>query len=321
MKKPITLLSASLLAPLLILPMANEASAQEKTTAALLSFVETELDGDWERITRVPPLVDFSATPLDGYAGTFSANPLVEGIDEQYQKYYGRWFRAERKVGGETYNVDVFSRIQREDLKLDHQNFMRVFADGDQKLSWQNHFYIPGSPWHPFWTGQTYDIENPNEQTGELHAHWKCQMVYPDDDRVRFSAMHELYMIGRDGTAPFRIQVEVRQSKDQGTTEGTSKGIYTCPTYGTSWYINGFSHPAYKVWTLTLVKDYDPKSVYNENVNLTAMVEFLRKNPDVWPGGTFPQDHVIRRVETGVEVWRGSDGAHFISHSSSFWRE
>lgn len=294
------------------------ASAQEKTTRALLDFVENECGGDWGRITSSPLTINFSASPLEGYAGTFSANPMVSEVDEAYQKYYGRWFKAERKVGSDRYRVDIFSRIQREDLKLEHQNFLRVFGDLEE-ISWQQHFYIPGSPWHPFWTGQTYDVPNPNEQTGELHAHWRCQTFYPDDERIRFSAMHELYMVDKDGGAPLRVQVEVRQSTNQGTTSKTSKEIYQCPTYGSSWYVNGFGHPAYKVWTFTLEKDYDPASLYDENVNLSAMVQFLRENPDVWPGATFPVDHVIRRVETGIEAWYGGDGSHFISHSSSFW--
>lgn len=311
--------SLSIAASITLLGFVPPAGAMEKPAQALLDFVKNECGGDWDRIASRPPKLDFPNTVLEGYAGTFSANPEVEGIDPMYQNYFGKWFRAEREVGGSSYRVDVFTRIQRNDVKLDYQNFLRVHGDGAKELSWQNYFYFPTAVAHPVWTGQTYDVANPQEQTGELHAHWKCDMRYPEDGRVRFSAMHELYMMDKDGGSPIRVQIEVRQSSNQGTTAGTSKETYTCPTYGTSWYVNGFGHPAYKVWTFTLVKDYQPDSEFDGNVNISGMVNYLREHPDVWPGATFPAGHVIRRVETGVEVWHGSDGSRFTSHSSSFW--
>jgi hypothetical protein len=295
------------------------ATAQEQPAKALLSFVENECQGNWDRIASRPPVLDFSKSVLEGYAGTFSANPIVEGIDPKYQAYFGRWFHAERVVGGTRYPVDVFTRIQRNDAKLDYQNFLRVFGDGEKELTWQNHFYFPTRVQHPVWTGQTYDAPKPEDQQGELHAHWKCSVNYPADGRLRFSAMHEIYLSGKDGSAPIRVQIEVRQSANQGTTSQTSKEIFTCPTYGTGWYVNGFGHPAYKVWTLTLEKNYDPASVFDGNVNITGMINYLKANPEVWPGGVFPADHVIRRVETGVEVWQGGEGSGFTSHSCSLW--
>lgn len=304
---------------LAIVLTATPAIANDKTVQAVLDFVADECGGDWSRITSKPPTVDFSSDILKGHAGTFSANPVVDAIDPQYQQYYGRWFRAERLVAGDRYQVDVFTRIQRSDAQLDHQNFLRVSADGGKRLSWQNHFNFPSTAKHPVWTGETYDVTDSFNRTGELHAHWHCDMRYPDDGRLRFSAMHELYMNAPDGSNPLRVQIEVRQSTNQGTTIATSKQTYTCPTYGTTWMVNGFGHPAYKVWTFTLEKDYDPAAPYDGNVNVTGMVRFLRENPDVWPGGTFPATHEIRRVETGVEYWHGGDGSRFTSHSCSFW--
>lgn len=299
--------------------LASPAIANDKTVQAVLDFVAQECGGDWSRITSKPPAVDFSRDVLEGHAGTLSANPMVEAIDPMYQHYYGRWFHAERVVGGERYPVDVFTRIQRSDAQLDHQNFLRVSADGGKQLTWQNHFNFPNTAKHPVWTGETYDVPDPFNRTGELHAHWHCDMRYPDDGRLRFSAMHELYMNAPDGSDPLRVQIEVRQSVNQGTTTATAKDTYICPSYGTAWMVNGFGHPAYKVWTFTLEKDYDPSSPYDGNVNLTAMIRFLKENPDIWPGGTFPATHEIRRVETGIEYWHGGDGSRFTSHSCSFW--
>lgn len=300
-------------------PASLNAQTLEKPAQALLDFVNNECQGDWSRIASRPPVVDFSKSPLDGYAGTFSANPMVESIDEMYQNYFGRWFQAERVVGDTRYRVDVFTRIQRGDMGVPYQNFLRIHGDGEKELSWQNYFYFPEQVKHPVWTGQTYDPPSPSNQPGELHAHWKCDMQYPEDLRLRFSAMHEIYMAAPDGSEPIRVQIEVRQSANQGTTTATSKEMFTCPTYGTNWYVNGFGHPAYRVWTFTLEKDYDPASAFDGNVNLTGMVQFLKDNPNVWPGGEFPAGHVIRRVETGVEVWHGGDGSRFTSHSCSFW--
>jgi hypothetical protein len=244
---------------------------------------------------------------------------MVASIDPKYQHYSGRWFQAERAFGKDRYRVDVFTRIQRSDAQLEHQNFLRVSSNGKDQLSWQNHFSFPNRAKHPVWTGQTYDVADPFNRTGELHAHWHCDMRYPESGRIRFNAMHELYMAAPDGSAPFRVQIEVRQSVNQGTVAQTAKGTYTCPTYGTTWMINGFGHPAYKVWTFTLKKDYAPSSPYDGKVNLTGMIRFLKKNPDIWPGATFPSTHEIRRVETGIEYWYGDDGSRFTSHASSFW--
>ncbi len=312
-------LSLPLLLSVAMTALAVPASGADTTVQAVLDFVAEECAGDWARITSKPPTVDFSSEVLYGHAGTFSANPVVDSIDPIYQQYYGKWFRAERASGGDRYKVDVFTRIQRGDAQLEHQNFLRVSGNGEDKLSWQNAFNFPNTASHPVWTGETYDVTDPFNRTGELHAHWHCEMRYPPDGRVRFSAMHELYMAAPDGSAPFRVQIEVRQSANQGTTADTAKASYVCPTYGTRWMVNGFGHPAYKVWTLTLEKDYDPSSPYDGNVNLTGMIRFLKENPNIWPGGTFPATHEIRRVETGLEYWFGEDGSRFTSHSCSFW--
>lgn len=315
-KFPLPLLLATSIATL-----ASPAMAADQTVQAVLDFVADECAGDWTRITSKPSKVDFSSEVLKGYAGTFSAKPVVDLIDPIYQQYSGRWFRAQRRSGDTRYKVDVFTRIQRSDAQLDHQNFLRVSGNGDDNLSWQNHFYFPQTAKHPVWTGETLDVEDPFNRTGDLHAHWHCDMRYPEDGRLRFSAMHELYMAAPDGSAPFRVQIEVRQSANQGTTAAVSKGSFTCPTYGTRWMVNGFGHPAYKVWTLTLEKNYDPSSPYKGNVNLSGMVRFLKQNPNIWPGGTFPATHEIRRVETGLEYWTGGQGSRFTSHSCLFrWK-
>jgi hypothetical protein len=294
--------------------------AQTVTVNALRNYVANECGGDWNRITRVPAVHNFSGTPLNGFAGTFSANPAVSTVPDAHEIYYGGWFRNNFRVGGTTYPVDVFTRLQTADRAKPHQNFLRVYSNGDDYLAWHQYFNITAQNQfsHPIWTGQTYDVLTPQSQ--DLHARWRCGMRYPSNNSIRFSAMHELYINSSSGV-PVRIQVEVRQSSNQGTVWAPGRPIYTCPTYGSQFYVNGFSHPAYKVWTFTLVKNYDPSSIYDGYINLSRIVHFLRANPNVWGGGTFPSDGSIRRVETGVETWFGGDGSQFTSYLTRFWRQ
>jgi len=299
------------------------AHAQSATVNALTSFVKNECGGDWKKITDSTVNRYFDTNILNGHAGTFSATPLVSSsvVATKYQGYYTKWFRTKHKAGNVVYPVDVFTRIQVGDRDNKYQNFLRVYSNADSYLSWHQYLNLNSgdSFSNPIWTGQTYDSQS---SSADLHAHWKCGMQYPSNNSIKFNAMHEIYIASNLGGKGARIQVEVRQSSNQGTTAATSKGIYTDPTYNKRYYLNSFSpNPNYNVWTFTLEKNYNPSSTYDGYVNLSQIVKYMRSHPDIMAGRHFPTDGYITRVESGVETWFGSDGTHFTSYLLNMWRQ
>lgn len=245
------------------------------------------------------------------YAGMLYYNPALTGEGADYCGNVGQWVHCNSRG----INVDVFNRIQNDGRILGTKAYLKVNSDGGDMLDWSYYYSYPKHLPSPVWTGQTFDVAQSNYNK-PIYATWRCGVRYPVQYQVQpyFNAMHELYCWS--GSTQMRIQIELRQSP----THGTSYSAKTFYYNGYTWYVNGFSHPAYKVWTFTRKKsEYQWPDTggkvkdWTGTLELQGFVEYLKNNQGVWGGNAFPKDAVVKRVETGFESWAGGEGSEFWS--------
>jgi hypothetical protein len=325
-KRLLTIVPALLLAS----SAAQTVNAQTITAAAEQNFVSAHGWGDvWHDLVKT----DWESSSPSSVGLLYSSTyPIVTGApSSDYYSNHGDYVHTSHQVNGSSYGVDLFSRIQDQDLSKNIQNFVDIYSDSSGTLEWMQHLAIPQRLSNPIWTAQNFygypnDSLTNNHATGDWHVYWACIATLPASGNFTFNAMHEIHLVDTNNR-PFRVQVEVRQSTNQGTA--FSQYTYTDES-GLTYFINGFDvYTDYPVWTVTLdKKSYGPGWHYDSSLDLSQVLDYLVKHPNVWNSNIsgwhnqgFPQSYTITEVDTGVETWNGDDGSAFQSSSCYFWRQ